>query len=144
MFDHILFPTDGSDHAETVRNYALDIVQKRDATLHVFSVVDDRAFLTLDDDRVEDVRNELHEEAQAAIDDAVTGAQEHGIGTVSDTAVGSPSEAIIEYIESEPIDLVVMGTSGDNYERNVVGSVSQRVVEQSPVPVMTIGLDVDA
>lgn len=143
MFDHILFPTDGSDHARTVRNYALDIAQTRDATLHVFSVVDDRAFLTLDDDRVEEVRSELQADAQAAIDEAVTGASEHGVDTVSETAVGSPSEAIIEYIESAPVDLVVMGTSGDHYERNVVGSVSQRVVEQSPVPVMTIGLDVE-
>ena len=143
MFDTILFPTDGSEHAETVLEYALGIAETRDATLHVLSVVDDRAFLTLDDDRIEEVRSELETEALAAIDDATEAAEARGIATDSDVAVGSPSTAILDYVDAADIDLVVMGTSGDNYERNVVGSVSQRVVEQSPTPVMTIGLDVE-
>ena len=142
MFDTILFPTDGSDHAQTVLTYALDIAETRDATLHILSVVDDRAFLTLDDDRVEDVRDELEQEALRAIEEADAAAEARGIPTDSDVAVGSPSTAILDYVDAADIDLVVMGTSGDNYERNVVGSVSQRVVEQSPTPVMTIGLDV--
>lgn len=142
MFDTILFPTDGSDHAQTVLAYALDIAETRDATLHILSVVDDRAFLTLDDDRVEDVRDELEREALRAIEEADAAAEARGIPTDSDVAVGSPSTAILDYVDTADIDLVVMGTSGDNYERNVVGSVSQRVVEQSPTPVMTIGLDV--
>jgi len=142
MFDTILFPTDGSDHAQTVLAYALDIAETRDATLHILSVVDDRAFLTLDDNRVEDVRDELEREALRAIEEADAAAEARGIPTDSDVAVGSPSTAILDYVDAADIDLVVMGTSGDNYERNVVGSVSQRVVEQSPTPVMTIGLDV--
>lgn len=141
MFDTILFPTDTSDHAETVLEYALDIAQRRDAELHVFSVVDDRAFLTLADERVEEVRDELEDDALAAIDDAVTAATDHGVDTTSDVAVGSPATEIVDYVESTDIDLVVMGTSGDTYEQNVVGSVSQRVVARSPVPVLTVGLD---
>jgi len=142
MFDTILFPTDGSEHAETVLEYALDIAETRDATLHILSVVDDRAFLTLDDDRVEDVRSELEEQALDAIAAADAAAKERGLRTDSDVAVGSPSTAILDYVDSTGIDLVVMGTSGDSYERNVVGSVSQRVVQQSSTPVMTIGVDV--
>jgi nucleotide-binding universal stress UspA family protein len=142
MFDTILFPTDGSEHAQTVLEYALDIAETRDATLHILSVVDDRAFLTLDDDRVEDVRSELEEQAIAAIADADAAAEARGLRTDSDVAVGSPSTAILDYVDSADIDLVVMGTSGDHYEQNVVGSVSQRVVEQSPTPVMTVGIDV--
>jgi nucleotide-binding universal stress UspA family protein len=141
MFDRILFPTDGTDHSQNVLEYALDLAETRDATLHVLSVVDDRAFLTLDDDRVETVRRELEDESRAAIDAAVTTADGHGIEAESDVDVGNPSSAILDYIDEADIDLVVMGTSGGNYERNIVGSVSQRVVEQSPVPVMTVGLD---
>ena len=140
MFDRILFPTDGTDHSQNVLEYALDIAETRDATLHVLSVVDDRAFLTLDDDRVETVRRELEGESRAAIDAAVT-ADGHGIEAESDVDVGNPSSAILDHIDEADIDLVVMGTSGGNYERNIIGSVSQRVVEQSPVPVMTVGLD---
>ncbi len=52
MYETILFPTDGSDHAATVADHAIDIATTRDAAVHVMSVVDDRAFLVLDDERV--------------------------------------------------------------------------------------------
>jgi len=141
MYESILFATDRSDHADRVAEHAMDIAETRDATLHVLSVVDDRAFLVLDDDRVEEVRSELEEDALHAVDSAVTDAQDLGIEATADVDVGHPAECIVDYVEAEDIDLVVMGTSGDNYERNVVGSVSQRVVETAPVPVLTVGLD---
>ncbi|WP_280535531.1 universal stress protein [Halopenitus sp. POP-27] len=141
MFDHILFPTDGTEQADAVLEYALDMAETRDATLHVLSVVDDRSFLTLDDDRVDEVRDELEAQARAAVDAAVDAAADRGIATTSAVDVGDPSPAIIEYVEDAGIDLVVMGTSGDNYERNIVGSVSQRVVKQSPVPVLTVRIE---
>lgn len=141
MYETILFPTDGSDHASRVAEHAIDVAKTRDATLHVFSVVDDRAFLVLDDDRVEDVRADLEANALEAIDDAVSAAEEAGVETETDVDVGNPAECIVDYVEREAADLVVMGTSGDDYERNVVGSVSQRVVQTSPAPVLTVGLD---
>ena len=141
MYESILFATDRSEHANRVEEHAFDIAQTRDATLHVLSAVDDRAFLVLDDDRVEEVRQELEEEALTAIDNAVTNAQEQGIEATGDVDIGHPAECIVDYVENNDIDLVVMGTSGDSYERNVVGSVSQRVVETAPVPVLTVGLD---
>ncbi|SEH63675.1 Nucleotide-binding universal stress protein, UspA family [Halopenitus malekzadehii] len=141
MFDHILFPTDGTEQADAVLEYALDMAETRDATLHVLSVVDDRSFLTLDDDRVDEVRRELEAQARTAVDAAVDAAADRGIPTTSAVDVGDPSPAIIEYVADAGIDLVVMGTSGDNYERNIVGSVSQRVVKQSPVPVLTVRIE---
>ncbi|MHC3439011.1 universal stress protein [Natrialbaceae archaeon A-gly3] len=141
MYETILFPTDGSDHSSRVAEHAIDVAKTRDATLHVFSVVDDRAFLVLDDDRVEDVRADLEANALEAIDDAVTAAEEAGVETETDVDVGNPAECIVDYVDREAVDLVVMGTSGDDYERNVVGSVSQRVVQTSPAPVLTVGLD---
>ncbi|SDX74972.1 universal stress protein [Halopenitus persicus] len=141
MFDHILFPTDGTERTDAVLEYALDMAETRDATLHVLSVVDDRSFLTLDDDRVDEVRSDLEAQARSAVDAAVDAAADRGIPTTSAVDVGDPSPAIIEYVEEAGIDLVVMGTSGDNYERNIVGSVSQRVVKQSPVPVLTVRIE---
>lgn len=141
MYETILFPTDGSDHASRVAEHAIDVAKTRDATLHVFSVVDDRAFLVLDDDRIEDVRADLEANALEAIDDAVSAAKDAGVETETDVDVGNPAECIVDYVGREDVDLVVMGTSGDDYERNVVGSVSQRVVQTSSAPVLTVGLD---
>ncbi len=141
MYDTILVPTDGSDHAATVLDHAIDVAQTRDATLHVLSVVDDRAFLVLDDDRVEEVRSELEVSAREATDSAATRAMDAGIETATAVDTGNPAECIIDYVEAIDGDLIVMGTSGDEYERNVVGSVSQRVVQHAPVPVLTVGPD---
>ncbi|MFC4247756.1 universal stress protein [Natribaculum luteum] len=141
MYETILFPTDGSDHASAVAEHAIDVAKTRDATLHVLSVVDDRAFLVLDDERVDAVREDLRERALEAVDEAVTTAQGHGVEATSAVETGNPAECIVDYAAEHDVDLVVMGTSGDEYERNVVGSVSQRVVQTSPVPVLTVGTD---
>ncbi|OLZ42087.1 universal stress protein UspA [Natrinema saccharevitans] len=142
MYETILLPTDGSDHAATVADHAIDVAATRDATLHVLSVVDDRAFLVLDEDRVEQVRDDLEATAREAVDEAATRAADRGVETTTAVDTGNPAECIVDYAASEPVDLIVMGTSGDEYERNVVGSVSQRVVREAPVPVTTVGPDV--
>jgi nucleotide-binding universal stress UspA family protein len=141
MYDRILLPTDGSEHTERAIEHALDIAETRSATLHVLSIVDDRAFLVLDDERVEEVRADLKEKAHEAVADAERRAGAHDIETTSDVDVGNPAERIVAYVEAQDIDLVVIGTSGDDYERNVVGSVSERVVATSPAPVLTVGAD---
>ncbi|MBZ6495024.1 universal stress protein [Natrinema longum] len=139
MYETILFPTDGSEHAATVADHAIDVAATRNATLHVLSVVDDRAFLVLDDDRIERVREDLETTAREAVDEAATRATDHGVETVTAVETGHPAECIVDYAATNGTDLIVMGTSGDEYERNVVGSVSQRVVREAPVPVTTVG-----
>ncbi|ELY47686.1 universal stress protein [Natronorubrum sulfidifaciens] len=144
MYDHILVPTDGSDHAAVVTAHAAEIAATRDATVHVLSVVDDRAFLVLDDDRIDAVRADLRANARDAVDDIATEAIEHGLEVETTIDSGSPAECIVDYAAEHDIDLIVMGTSGDEYERNVVGSVSQRVVREASTPVLTVGPDVEA
>ncbi|RQG92730.1 universal stress protein [Natrarchaeobius halalkaliphilus] len=139
MYETILFPTDGSDHAARVAEHAIDVAETREATLHVLSVVDDRAFLVLDDDRIEHVRKDLRSNALEATDEAATRATDAGLEVETAVDTGNPAECIVDYAATNDVDLIVMGTSGDEYETNVVGSVSQRVVRTAPVPVTTIG-----
>ncbi|WP_435119975.1 universal stress protein [Halolamina sp. C58] len=40
MYDHILVPTDGSDHVEPAVEYTLDLAQHYDCTVHALHVVD--------------------------------------------------------------------------------------------------------
>ncbi|WP_049926508.1 universal stress protein [Halopiger goleimassiliensis] len=141
MYETILFPTDGSDHAERVAEHAFEAADVRSATLHVLSVVDDRAFLVLDDDRVAEVRDDLEANAREATDAAATRAAERGLEVETAIETGHPAECIVDYASDHDVDLIVMGTSGDEYENNVVGSVSQRVVRTAPVPVTTVGPD---
>ena len=52
---------------------------------------------------------------------------------------GDPAAEILKNIESEDINLVVMGTHGyKGLEHAIFGSVAEKVVKNSPVPVLTI------
>jgi nucleotide-binding universal stress UspA family protein len=52
---------------------------------------------------------------------------------------GDPAPAILKTIESEDIDLVVMGSHGrKGLEETIFGSVAENVIKKSPVPVLTV------
>jgi nucleotide-binding universal stress UspA family protein len=52
---------------------------------------------------------------------------------------GDPVDEIIAYIRAKRIDLVIMGTHGrKGIDKILFGSVADRMVKNSPVPVMTI------
>ena len=51
----------------------------------------------------------------------------------------SPARAIVDYANSERIDLIVVGTEGrGGVSRLVLGSVAERVVRTAPCPVLTV------
>ncbi|OJJ19544.1 hypothetical protein BKI52_22315 [marine bacterium AO1-C] len=55
---------------------------------------------------------------------------------------GNMIDDIIEYIKTNAIDLVVMGTSGANgWKEMFVGSNAEKIVRYSPVPVLTVKCD---
>ena len=52
---------------------------------------------------------------------------------------GSPAREIVKYAEENGIDLIVMGThSQAGLERQLFGSVADKVTRTSPVPVVTV------
>jgi nucleotide-binding universal stress UspA family protein len=59
--------------------------------------------------------------------------------TVTSSVVGDPWEEIIYYIHAKSIDLVIMGTHGrKTFDKIVFGSVAERVIKTSPVPVLVV------
>ena len=53
--------------------------------------------------------------------------------------VGRPVEVILEHIKTEEISLVVVGTHGrSGLDRRIFGSVTDRLLRLSPVPVLCI------
>jgi nucleotide-binding universal stress UspA family protein len=58
---------------------------------------------------------------------------------------GVPHQAILNYVSETPVDLVVMGTHGQTgAQEQSVGSVAERVVRRSPVPVHIVPIAGDA
>ena len=67
-------------------------------------------------------------------------ASERDVGDLV-TAVerGSPHEAISAYSETEGVDAIVMGTTGQRgVEERLLGSVAEMVIRTARVPVITV------
>ncbi|NHN60250.1 MULTISPECIES: universal stress protein [Halorussus] len=139
MFDDILVPTDGSPCAEVAAEYAEDLATRYDATVHALCVVDSRALENAPEyDRLKAERTEIAERTCANL--SVT-----GIETEQAVRTDVPHTAILRYAADNGIDLVVMGTHGrTGVERYLLGSVTEKVVRRSDVPVLTVKADDDA
>jgi nucleotide-binding universal stress UspA family protein len=56
---------------------------------------------------------------------------------IKHVAVGDPAQEILNLIENEKVDTVVLSTRGEKGNFRF-GSVAEKVVKNSPVPVVTI------
>ena len=145
MYDDILLPTDGSDGIEAATRHAEAIAERFDATVHVLSVVDTRnRFESPTGGLSMEVWKEAEaERADRAIETTVAALSEP---LAVETAVveGVPKTAILDYIDEAGMDMVVMGTHGrTGLDHYLIGSVAEKVVRRSPVPVVTVRLTDD-
>jgi nucleotide-binding universal stress UspA family protein len=125
---------------EQVLEHTIDIADGRDVTVHALYVIDDRAFLSMDDEMQDEVLENLRaegEEATSAVRDTL---EQDGIEVSTATQRGKPADNIVSYVEDADIDLITMGTQADKYEQNMLGSTAQKVVTKSSVPVLTVGV----
>ncbi|WP_248895996.1 universal stress protein [Haloplanus halobius] len=140
MYEDILLPTDGSESMDAVIDHAADIARRRDATVHVVYVIDDRSFLTLQEGMQASVLDELREEGETATTAIASRLESEGVAVHTAIRKGNPADEILDYAEESAIDLVVMGTHGADHQRNMLGSVSQKVVTMADVPVLTVNI----
>jgi len=138
MYHEILVPTDGSPAAAAAIDHAIDLAQKYDARVHGLYVVDASAFASVDAGS-EMVVDALEQEGEQAVDEVRERAEAAGVEAETHVVSGTAYRSILDYVDSEAIDLVVMGTHGRRgIERFLLGSVTERVVRSSNVPVLTV------
>ena len=137
MFDHILFPTDGSEGASIAFEHVLDIADEHDARVHILNVADTTRDSVVRIQR--DVVDVLADEGERVVESAADRARDRGVATVTAVLQGEPYRTIVEYAADRDIDVVVMPTHGrSGLERLLLGSTTERVVRRSTVPVLTI------
>lgn len=143
MYDHVLVATDGSSGTMETLEHAASIARDNDAVLHGLYVVDKRLVIAAEKDTQDDVRQSLEEEGEVALDDVVVRGEEAGVDVRTVMEEGVPHKTINDYAEREDIDLVVVGTHGRTGRDRVasLGSVSERVVENAPVPVLVVRIE---
>ena len=123
MYDTILVPTDGSEHAVRAAEHALAVARAVDAVVHVLAVVD-----------ADDADGEGREAVEA-----ITAVARRTDDYRTTIRAGTPHEEILDYVDEHDADLLAMGTHGrTGIERYVAGSVTERVVRLASVPVLTV------
>lgn len=137
MYDRVLIPTDGSEGAETAVDHAVQIAERFGAEIHTVYAVDPSAVPP--DIAGSGMIEGLETEGKRATRSIVEQVEAAGLTAHSDVVDGPPTQAILDYIEDHEIDLVVMGTHGrTGLDRVLLGSVTERLVRSSPVPVLTV------
>ncbi|RDI71053.1 universal stress protein [Halopelagius longus] len=133
--DRVLVPTDRDDDVVAL-DHAVEIARRCDAELYVLSVVNPYGMSTVAD------RTEAESRAEDVVTAAAERAREEGVDADWAVETGEPSKQILETVDRTDSDVVAMGTHGRRgVERYVVGSVAEKVVRHSPVPVLTVRID---
>jgi nucleotide-binding universal stress UspA family protein len=142
----ILAATDFSKPAERAGDFARDLSQRFQAQLHLLHVI-----VILEDPHLEEDHRHRLEELVATGDDArrkdLRGISNHqpGLDVTPHMVRGlAPAEVIVETASNLACDLIVMGTHGRRgLPHLLLGSVAERVVRTSTVPVLTVRGDAD-
>jgi len=142
MYESVLIPYDGSEGAAEVLHHASELAHWTDATVQVLYVADTtRDSVTVVEGHTVDA---LVREGEDAVEEAAKTLDTLGVSYDTDVVQGNPAPTIAEYAERYDHDLVVMPTHGrEGATRYLVGSVSEKVVRLSSVPVLTVRMQPD-
>lgn len=141
MYQKILIPTDGSEPSQKAAQHGLTLAKEMNASvsalyvgevMHIPSPVPGPVPIMM-----EEQGEVLREAGQKIVDDVVEKGKKIGVTVTPMVVIGHPADQIIK--QAEDYDLVVMGTMGKSgLSHLLMGSVAEKVVRHSPVPVLVV------
>ena len=144
MYQHILVPLDGSTTAERGLREAVRIAAEQKSKLHLLHVIEDFPTLMEMSSAVsfDSMMREVRGYGENVLSRAKAAAAEAGV--TSETSLrevtrGRIANVVVDEARSSGCDLIVMGTHGRRgFSRLALGSDADRVVRESPVPVLLV------
>lgn len=138
----ILIPVDGSDAALRAVNTAIEAVVERNVKPDVHLITVTAPIVSGNVTRfftAEMIESYYQEEGEKALVSAQQVLDDAGIKYQAKVIVGPLAQTIIRYVEDENCDHIFMGTRGLGAVSSVVlGSVTNKVLSLSPVPVTLV------
>lgn len=132
MFDRILMPSSPETEWEGVAPYGVAVAEAFEADVVVLSVMDKPQ-------QRDQIRADQETAAREATEPAMQMLEQANVPAEREIRDGEAEEEILDFIVERDIDLVVMGTHArTGVEAFLHDSVAESVIEESPVPVMTI------
>jgi nucleotide-binding universal stress UspA family protein len=138
----ILFPLDLTENSSKILPYVLSISEKYNSLIYLLHVVQDLnkwGKLYVPHPSMDKFQEEAIESAKKAMDTVCENQLQSCPNFQKRVVSGDTVDEILKVIESEEIDLLIMGTHGrKGLEHTIFGSVAEKVVKKSPAPVLVI------
>lgn len=140
MFERIMIATDGSKHSERAAEVGVELARLSGGATTVVYVADTGRLSHLPEDMaLASIRDLLIKEGEDATDYIEEMAKKAGVGCTKMVIEGNPGEEIIRSSVESGVDVVVMGSVGrTGLDKFLLGSVAEKVVRNSKVPVLTV------
>ena len=141
MFKKILVPTDASEYSRRALTLALELARTYQSEIELFHVsYTPQAYwgYTLSYG-ITVTQEQLDRNGDLALEATLMGMDTTQVVITKKVDSGHPVTLILDEIKNEKIDLVIMGSHGYGLiAGSVLGSVSQRVLQQAECPVLIV------
>jgi nucleotide-binding universal stress UspA family protein len=150
-YKRILVPLDNSKYSERALAEAITIAKKFDSKLYLLNVVSDSPIEPFDmslatlkgpiiHKTTQQLLNSTYETAHFILDRKSQECKKAGVDVEYKVLTGKPAESILKFTTKNDIDLLIIGCQGLGGIKKIktLGSVSRKVSENAPCPVMLI------
>lgn len=139
--EKILFPCDFTENSSKILPYVLSMAERYNSQVYILYVDELQKWggHFIPHTSLEALRQESLKAAEKAMDKICEEELQSCPNFQRKIVSGDPVVEILKLIESEGIDMVVMGTHGrKGLEHAIFGSVAENVVKKSPIPVLIV------
>jgi nucleotide-binding universal stress UspA family protein len=145
MFERILVPVDGSDHALSALELALQVQEKWDSELFLLCVYRHHSLLEASMSMVRpeqpgNMDDAMRQHAGEVVEAAKKFAAERGGRKIRGFIKGGqPARTIVSFGKEHDVGLIILGSRGlGDLEGYLLGSVSHKVTSLAKCPVMVV------
>jgi nucleotide-binding universal stress UspA family protein len=144
MFSKILVPLDGSELAECVLPYVEDIAKLRNSRVEAAFVVEHYEMpfygaVVYDEENLKEIEQSAKKGAKHYMGTVKKRLMASGIDSEIVVLEGKIADTLVDYASNNGFDLIVMATHGrSGLARWVVGSIADKILHHSPIPVLLI------
>jgi len=139
--DSVLLPTDGSSFSESVIDEALAILGEPKPDVRLIQVLEHPAWAanSMNAGLVSEYLDASREAAQIHLDESAAKLRERGYTAEAELRSGSAADGILESATQNRVHMIAMATHGrGGVGRLLLGSVAQRVLQRTDVPLLLI------
>ena len=143
-YKKVLFCTDFSENSDCAFDYAFGVAKRDEGMLYILHVIPNipnqyYSALYSNKENFKKIKKAIQENIDERYRDQYLGQIKDRTKVQIVTRSGSEDEEILKFIRKENIDIIVMGTHGRTGLKHVfLGSVAEKIIRRSPIPVFVI------